>query len=168
MHLEIEEHIKADFSPTSKALRYGEDGFLGKQLRSAVGTLPTRWTMPVTEITAEQVAIPSGVTTAIETCAWTFMDAGDAVLVGRPYHMRFSIGLAARAGVKVISISFGKTDPFFLKGVARYGKVLLKVGDSGIQVKSLLLCSSHNPLGRCYHKTRLSQICASARSIGFI
>jgi 1-aminocyclopropane-1-carboxylate synthase len=39
-----------------------------------------------------------------------------------------------------------------LAGVERHEEALLKAEQEGVKVKGLLLCSPHNPLGRCYSR----------------
>ncbi|OLL22474.1 Elongation factor G, mitochondrial, partial [Neolecta irregularis DAH-3] len=60
--------------------------------------------------------------------------------------------LTVQAGVKPICVSLAGTDPFSPDCVSRYETALLEAREKGIQVRGLILCNPHNPLGRCYSK----------------
>ena len=159
VHREIEDHIKSKLPYHADLFRYGKDGFLGsKRLRSTMALFLTKWMTPIKTITAEQIAVTSGVTAAIEARGWGLMDNDDAVLVGRPYYPGFPIGFGARVGVKIIPVSFGAIDPFDPEAITRYEEALLGVREQGIRVKGLLICNPHNPLGRCYPRQTLIAI----------
>lgn len=51
--------------------------------------------------------------------------------------------------VKAVGVSFGDVDPFGLEAISKYEEALFRSRREGVPVKALLLCSPHNPLGRC-------------------
>ncbi|KAM6512079.1 hypothetical protein FALCPG4_017065 [Fusarium falciforme] len=53
-----------------------------------------------------------------------------------------------RVGVR--EVSFGTVDPFSLEAVQEYEQEYTRAQEDSKTVKAILLCSPHNPLGRCY------------------
>ncbi|KAK2755777.1 putative secondary metabolism biosynthetic enzyme [Arachnomyces sp. PD_36] len=158
MHKEMADYIHKSFNITDHALTYG-DGFSGsKRLREAISAFVNRNFEPLHPTLPEQVTVTSGVTNAIEACAWGLGDHGDGFLLGRPYYGAFPSDLGTRAGVKAVGVSFGDVDPFGLGAVSKYEEALLRSRQEGVPVKALLLCSPHNPLGRCYPRDVLIEL----------
>ena len=58
--------------------------------------LLNRFWKPLRAIEADHISVTSGVTNALEALAWSLMDVGDAVLIGRPFYMGFPIAFTAR------------------------------------------------------------------------
>jgi histidinol-phosphate/aromatic aminotransferase/cobyric acid decarboxylase-like protein len=56
--------------------------------------------------------------------------------------------------VKVVAVDFeseGKpVDPFTADAIERYRNVMETSNDDGTNIKAILLCNPHNPLGRCF------------------
>lgn len=55
-----------------------------------------------------------------------------------------------RAKVDLVAVAFGEVDPMSLAAVAHYDRAMEEAKSRGKKVKALVLCSPHNPLGRCY------------------
>jgi hypothetical protein len=50
--------------------------------------------------------------------------------------------------VRIVTVSFGDDiDPLGIKSVSAYDKSFLDAKEVGMNIKVLLLCSPHNPLG---------------------
>lgn len=80
------------------ALGYG-DSFSGShRLKDALATFLTRHFRAVRPIRADNLAVTSGVSAAIEACAFSLGDAGDGVLLARPFYRAFPYNLSNRAG----------------------------------------------------------------------
>ncbi|KAF5686669.1 aspartate aminotransferase [Fusarium denticulatum] len=134
------------------ALTYG-DGFTGsKQLKKAWCQLLNKYSNPCMPVIPSHLHVTPGVGNALECCAWSLFDQEDQVLVGRPYWTAFNYIFGIRAGVRVREVSFRGTDPFSLEAVQEYEKEYLQAQKEARCVKAILLCSPHNPLGRCYPK----------------
>ena len=52
---------------------------------------------PVSPLKAEQIVATAGLTLAIESLIWTIANAGDGVLLGRPYYTSFIRDMGERA-----------------------------------------------------------------------
>jgi 1-aminocyclopropane-1-carboxylate synthase len=155
MHKEMTRYIKESFDIPEDALTYGEGACGSKRLRAAIGRFTNRHFQPVTSVKAEHVHVSNGVTTSIEACAFALGDYGDGFLLGRPYYGSFPHDVGDRAGVKIVPVAFGDVDPFSTEAVAEYEKALERSERSGTKVRALILCSPHNPLGRCYPRETL-------------
>ncbi|KAF7593592.1 hypothetical protein BBP40_011212 [Aspergillus hancockii] len=157
MHLEMKEFVNSKLHVDSHALTYG-DGFSGSQrLKGALCHFLNHHFCPRVALSPSQITITSGVSNAVECCAWALSDHGDSVLVGRPYFNAFRPTFGIRAGVGLLEVKFGMTDPFSLGAVQEYENAYVDARSRGIHVKALLLCSPHNPLGRCYSEDVLRE-----------
>lgn len=80
------------------ALTYG-DGFSGShKLKEATCHFLNSQFSPWTALSPSHLAITSGVSNAVECCAWALADFGDYILVGRPYFNAFKTTFGTRAG----------------------------------------------------------------------
>ena len=101
-------------------------------------------------IKAEHLVITNCCSSVIEHCSWTFANPGDAFLLGRSFYGAFPADVSLRTGTDLIPVSFGSIDPMSLEAVAEYEEAITNASRKGQRVKGLILCSPHNPLGRCY------------------
>lgn len=80
------------------ALTYG-DGFSGShKLKEAICHFLNSRFSPWTALCPSHLAITSGVSNAVECCAWALADFGDYILVGRPYFNAFKTTFGTRPG----------------------------------------------------------------------
>ncbi|KZF20923.1 PLP-dependent transferase [Xylona heveae TC161] len=158
MHEEMAQFAKKTFHLPHHSLTYGDGATGSKRLRAAVARFMNRHFDPVTPIDPEHVTTTIGVTTAIEASGMALGNPGDGFLLARPYYGAFPPDLGARAEIKVVGVSFGDVDPFGLDAIAKYEEALLQAHHDGIEVKALILCSPHNPLGRCFPKDVLIEL----------
>src|SRR4051794_40911705 len=78
------------------ALTYG-DGFSGShRLKKAICHFLNSQFSPWTTLCPSHLAITSGVSNAVECCAWALADFGDYILVGRPYFNAFKTTFGTR------------------------------------------------------------------------
>ncbi|OAL54267.1 1-aminocyclopropane-1-carboxylate synthase [Pyrenochaeta sp. DS3sAY3a] len=150
MQLELNEFLNSNFRASPHALTYG-DGFTGsKRLKHAMCRFLNENFKPVLPLQPAHLFVTPGVGNALECCAWSLFDPGDNVLVGRPYWSAFNYIFKIRAQVDVREVSFGAIDPFSLEAVWEFEKEFNLATANSKVVKAILLCSPHNPLGRCY------------------
>ncbi|KAJ9158127.1 PLP-dependent transferase [Coniochaeta hoffmannii] len=151
MQRELLEHISQNFHPEPTALSYGEGPNGSKRLRSALARFINTFFSPATPILPGHISVSSGVTGSLERCAFELGDPGDAFLLGRPYYGAFPAEVGDRAKVRIIPVTFGKgCDPMGLAAVSAYESAILAARSRSQRVRAILLCSPHNPLGRCY------------------
>ncbi|KAJ3577190.1 hypothetical protein NPX13_g3371 [Xylaria arbuscula] len=139
------------------SLTYG-DGFTGSdRLKSALCGFLNQQFSPCRPVIPSHLLVTSGASNAIECCAWSLCDPEDYVLIGRPYWTTFKTMFANRARVNVQEVEFGSTDPFSLEAVEHYEETYREARQSGKNIRAILLCNPHNPLGRCYSKKVLER-----------
>ena len=63
-------------------------------------------------------------------------------------------------------VSVGDHDVTGLEAVNAHEQALLEARTNGREVKALLLCNPHNPLGRCYSKEVLEAYLKLCRKYG--
>lgn len=81
----------------SSAFTYGDGPSGSKKLREALARFINHYFESLLEVDGPQVIVTSGVTTAIEALAWALCDAGDGILLGRPYYGSFPGDFGNRA-----------------------------------------------------------------------
>ncbi|KAF4976320.1 hypothetical protein FDECE_18486, partial [Fusarium decemcellulare] len=134
MHKELVDYMTQNFEINSHALTYG-DGFSGSlQLRKAIAKFITTQFKPAEPVLTPHVVVTAGVTLALESCAFSLCDAGDGVLLARPYYGSFPEDLAARARAEVIPVSLEHVDPFSEQAVAAYEEAMVVAEKKGIKV----------------------------------
>ncbi|KAJ5454084.1 Pyridoxal phosphate-dependent transferasemajor regionsubdomain 2 [Penicillium daleae] len=149
------------------ALTYG-DGFSGShKLKESLCRFMNSQFSPQSTLYPSHLVITSGVSNAIECCAWALADHGDFVMVGRPYFNAFRTTFGMRPGarltdfsVRLLEVDFGEIDPFSMAAVQQYERALTEGKSRGLRIKALILCSPHNPLGnlgRCYPESVLKE-----------
>ena len=139
-------------------LTYGPGAAGSDRLRRAAAAFLTRHFRPVQALEPDHVFVTAGCTTAIEHLGFLLGDGGDdALLLARPYYHAFKPDLRTRTGTKIVEVAFGDADPFGADCVARY-EAALRATRGLVNVRGLILCSPHNPLGRCYPRETLIEV----------
>ncbi|GAQ44870.1 hypothetical protein AtubIFM56815_009359 [Aspergillus tubingensis] len=157
MHAEMMEFVNSNAQFDAHVLTYG-DGFSGShRLKNAICQFLNRYFSPQTALYPCDIAVTSGVSNALECCAWALADPGDYILVGRPYFNAFKTIFGSRPQIGLLEVAFGTTDPFSITAINEYERTYAEAKRKGLQVKALLLCSPHNPLGRCYSDDALKE-----------
>ena len=152
MHKDLEQHLKDNIDVSSRAFTYGDGPTGSKRLRKAIAHFLTKHLRPVISLQPEHILVTNGVSSALEHCSWALANPGDALLLGRPFYGAFHHDLNLRTGTELITVEFGDVDPMSLEAVSMYERTMVAAQARGQNVKGLILCSPHNPLGRCYLK----------------
>jgi len=158
MRAELEQYVVEHVQMAGSNATY-DDGPVGSaRLRAALASFLSAQLQTARRLEAGQIVVTNGVSSALEHVAWALADAGDVFLLGRPYYGEATLGL--RPGVRTVAVTFGATDPFSRTAVGCYEEALVRAQASGLVVRGLLLCSPHNPLGRCYSREVLCALAA--------
>ncbi|KAF4552445.1 Aminotransferase class I and II-like protein 5 [Elsinoe fawcettii] len=163
MHTELISRIAKISTAPEHRLTYGEGPKGSKRLRATLGKFLTQHLRSKDEIRSEHVVITNGVSSAIEHCSWAFTDPGEGWLLGQPFYGAFKSDLTARFRAELIKVAFGDVDPMSVEAVGFYEKAFDEAKSRGVNVRALMLCNPHNPLGRCYSKEALEayvKLCA--------
>lgn len=157
MHPELLSHLKKNFHPPSSAFSYGSGPSGSLRLRNALADFFNAHFDPVKPVSSSHINASRGVTSSLERLAYELGDPGDKFLLGRPYYGSYQCDLRDRAGIEVAPVSFGEIDPCSEAAVSMYEAALLTelANLIGGQVRAILLCNPHNPLGRCYSRETL-------------
>ncbi|GIZ47289.1 hypothetical protein CKM354_001038400 [Cercospora kikuchii] len=166
MQAEMKEYINTHIDYDARKMNYG-DGFYGsKEIRAAACHSMNKTFSPHTPLNSSHLIATAGVGNALETCAWALCDRDDYILVGRPYWGSFNFVLTSRPGVKVREVTFDSIDPFSLEAVSRYEQEVERARAEGRKVSALLLCTPHNPTGRCYSSDVLKAYLTMCQRLG--
>lgn len=150
LHAEIAQHVNSHMHVSQRMLTYG-DGSVGSDvLRRAVAKFVNDHFHPVKELEYTSVTVLNGVSAILDSLAWCICDEGDSILIGRPFYVGFVSDFMNRAKVDLVPVAFGDVDSMSLEALAHYEKALKEATMHGKKIKALVLCSPHNPLGRCY------------------
>lgn len=148
MQFELEEYLSQVVDLRGSVLTY-EDGPVGSlRLRTALARFLNRHLSPCRSLDPCHIIVTNGVTNALEHVSWAFANGGDAFLLGRPFYG--AVNLMQRANVRTWPVTFGQVDPFCLAAVRSYEIAIHSARQQGVDIRGLLLCSPHNPLGQCY------------------
>jgi aspartate/methionine/tyrosine aminotransferase len=152
MHNELRDFLdnRTLVDEKSRSLTYGDGPCGSLPLRSTLARFLTSHFGAATPVQTAHLMVTNGVSSAIEHCSWALADAGEGILLGRPYYRAFLPDIRLRTGVKVVPVAFGDVDPCGIDCVQKYEDALLQSNEAGVKVKALMLCHPHNPLGRCY------------------
>jgi len=102
---------------------------------------------------SEKLVVGAGCNAVLENLLFTIAEAGEGVLIPRPYYAAFEFDLAARADLKVLPVTVRRAG---FEASSYYPTVeSLEAGywsavHRGITPRALLLSSPNNPLGFCY------------------
>ncbi|KAF3808045.1 putative aminotransferase aclI [Colletotrichum gloeosporioides] len=152
MQKELLEYITAKLTVDGAIFGYGDSFSRSHRLKDVLAAFLTQHFRAVRPIQAADLAITSGVSAAIEACAFTLGDVDDGVLLAQPFYKAFPYNLSNRAGLRPVFVSFLGEDPIGPHSAKQYEQALLGALEQGIKVKAMLLCNPHNPLGWCYPK----------------
>ncbi|RJE23605.1 hypothetical protein PHISCL_04061 [Aspergillus sclerotialis] len=154
LHRELVEFMNSEHRTVPHALTYGDSFSGSKTLRQALSRFLNRKFSPQKPLLPSNLLVTSGTSNAIECCAWSLFNAGDYVLVGRPYWTAFKHLFGTRARVNILEVSFGQVDPLSLQGIELYEEAYKTAVDEGKRVRAILLCSPNNPLGSSHSDAR--------------
>lgn len=154
MHEELKAFIngRSFVDSKAKALTYGDGPSGSTAIKDSLARFFNDYFHPARPVEPGQLMVTNGVTAAIEHVAWTIANPGEGVLLGRPFYRAFIMDMELRTGAKVVPVSFGDIDPCSRDCVAKYEEALLVSNNNGVQIRAIMICHPHNPLGRCYSK----------------
>ncbi|OGM48609.1 hypothetical protein ABOM_002012 [Aspergillus bombycis] len=158
----INEHNDFD----KRCCAYGE-GYTGTlRLRRAMAAHLNAHFHPANNISPDEITFAAGVTYLNEASALILCDPdqNDAIMLGRPVYGAFARDLAMRTNIHLEYVSVGDMDQFSPSCITSFDAGFEAAKARGINIKALMICNPHNPLGRCYsHETLvgLLRLCAS-------
>ena len=129
---------------------------------------------PFSSIDPKHLLFANGVTALCNMLGFTICDKGHAILLSRPCYQafkmdfggeaKFAMQLSPTSFLKLTSdrvqceyVGFGDVDQFSLEAVTKYEEALQAAERNGTNIRALVLCHPHNPLGRCYPRGVLIQ-----------
>ncbi|GES66711.1 PLP-dependent transferase [Aspergillus terreus] len=122
LHDTLLEYIQANvrFSPIHLTYYNGSMG--SKALRTAMSHFVNRHFNPFRPVEPHQIAMTNGCSSAIEQLSWTFLNPGEAVLLGKPYYSTFIPDISLRPEAVVVTVEFGDLDPLSPEVVDHYDR----------------------------------------------
>ena len=79
-------------------------------------------------------------------------DAGDGILVAKPFYNGFSASFECRNEVIPVGVELVEGSEAGLCAIGAFEKALLESERNGVQIRAIMLCNPNNPLGFCYSK----------------
>ncbi|MCJ1290796.1 hypothetical protein MMC34_002338 [Xylographa carneopallida] len=152
MHDDLAQFINTHNLFDKQCCAYGE-GYTGTlRLRTAMAKHLNAQFRPVQAIDPEEVTFAAGVTDLNEVCAMVTCDPErhDSIMLGMPIYGPFAKDLVMRTGVKLEYVAVGDTDQFSPACVAAYEAGFEAAKALGVDIRALIICNPHNPLGKCY------------------
>ena len=149
-HDDLIKHIPENLVLKSEHFTYGNGTNGSIILRETLAKFLTKHLAPLEPLDKSHITVTNGCSSAIEHLSWAFANPGEAFLLGQPYYGTFTGDITFRVGAKVVPVPFHGMDPFSLGAVDKYEEALIAAMQQGVKTAGLILCSPHNPLGRCY------------------
>ncbi|KAI7251974.1 PLP-dependent transferase [Hortaea werneckii] len=143
---------------TPDQLSYGEGPWGTPRLRRAMAHHMNKRFHPVAPIQPDDLLFANGVSTICELLGFSLASPGDAILMSSPIYQAFAVDFGTKAQVATMHVSFPPgMDQFSPAAVAEYERVLVASSSQtgGPQIRAILLCHPHNPLGRPYPRETL-------------
>ena len=123
-----------------------------KELRFQVA----RWLSQWGHVDPEELTISSGVTSVIESLAFSLCDPGDVILVQAPAYTGFFYDLTLRTGASAIPVC-GQTKNNFQLQPRDFEQPLYELRKQGKKVKGILLHNPANPTGQVFKNQLLQE-----------
>ncbi|GAB7334403.1 hypothetical protein MBLNU13_g06409t1 [Cladosporium sp. NU13] len=136
------------FSPWT--LTYGDGTTGSHHLRTVLAAFFDRYFDAWQIVQAEHIMVTNGCSAALEHLFWALGDEQDCFLVSRPFFRAFIPTAELRIRCNLVEVGCGALDPFEPGIVKEYERTILKASEAGRNVRGILICNPHNPLGRCY------------------
>ena len=104
------------------------------------------------EVDPERLVVGAGCNAVLENLLFTIADAGEAVLIPRPYYAAFEFDLAARARMAIVGVESGGGGDAasYYPTPAALEAAYARAASAGLAPRVLLLSSPNNPLGIVY------------------
>ncbi|KAL4733013.1 pyridoxal phosphate-dependent transferase [Aspergillus similis] len=127
MHSTLVEYIHDDLNISAQHLSYNNGSMRTNALRKAVSHFLNRHFNPFRPVEQCHVLMTNGCSSAIEHLSWTFLNP------------------------VVVPVEMGAIDPLSPEAVDLYERAAVEFEQrTGKRVRAVMLCNTHNPLGRCY------------------
>lgn len=127
------------------------EGFHGSgRLHHAICRFINKYFRPFVPIESDDITCVGGVTELNSLIATHLTDPGQALLLGQPIYGSFHNDLVTESGSLILHAPMGDINQFDEDCVGRYEAALKKARAEGVNVRALVICNPHNPLGACY------------------
>ncbi|KAL4788776.1 pyridoxal phosphate-dependent transferase [Aspergillus venezuelensis] len=158
-NITLVDYIHNNLEISAKHLTYNTGSMGSIALRKAVSHFLNRHFNPVHPVEPAHVLMTNGCSSAIEHLSWTFLNPGEAILLGKPYYATFIADICLRPEAVVVEVEMGAVDPLSPEAVSLYEQAAIKFEQrTGKRVRGLMLCNPHNPLGRCYPRDTITEL----------
>ncbi|KAK0508915.1 hypothetical protein JMJ35_008286 [Cladonia borealis] len=147
---EAADFANQNFELGSKDFSYGTGPWGSPRLREAMAKHMNRHFKPFSSIDPKHLLFANGVTALCNMLGFTICDNGHAILLSRPCYQAFKMDFGSEAKVRCEYVAFGDLDQFSPEAVTKYEEALQAAHRNGTNIRALVLCHPHNPLGRCY------------------
>lgn len=152
-------HINSTLAVSPANLSYNEGCWGSRRLRLGLANYMNRHFKPVTEVREEEVLVSNGVMSMCAMLSLALFSPGEGILMPTPVYAAFESDFGTTGNVKCVYTPFYGRDQFSPSAaVESYERALLKARGEGVEVRAMMLCNPHNPLGRCYPRSTLIAI----------
>ncbi|PYI08375.1 PLP-dependent transferase [Aspergillus sclerotiicarbonarius CBS 121057] len=167
LHDTLLQYIHTNMHLSADHLTYNNGSMGSNALRAAISHFLNRRFNPFHPVQPRHILVTNGCSSAIEHLSFTFLNPGEAVLLGKSYYSAFTMDISLRPEAVVVPVSMRDVDPLSPGSVDAYEKAaILYEKRTGKRVRAVLLCNPHNPLGRCYPRAtidRLMRLCQARK-----
>ncbi|RAL10798.1 pyridoxal phosphate-dependent aminotransferase [Aspergillus homomorphus CBS 101889] len=140
MQEQLLQRMNTNADATVRCLSLGDTITGPVRLKTAIARFFNHYFHPAKHLQPSQLITTNGVTSAIEHCSWA---------------ISFGKDVSLRPAAKLVPVSFEGGDPLSVPAVSRYEDTIVRSGGQGCPIRAIMLCNSHNPLGRCYSRDEI-------------
>ncbi|RMZ77586.1 hypothetical protein DV737_g4280, partial [Chaetothyriales sp. CBS 132003] len=153
----LRESTEGDLAFDSQVLAYGPLSSSESLLEAAAGFF-NHFFSPATPVAKDQVSASNGVTSLMNTLAWTLCDEGDSIMYTTPNYYMLDFNLRVRNGIRTVPVSLmDMVDAMAPNALlAALDQALERNRD--VRCRVLFICNPTNPQGRYYPRATLQAL----------
>ncbi|KAJ1967801.1 hypothetical protein H4R35_006607 [Dimargaris xerosporica] len=151
LHHKLEPYVRSKASVVRRQFCYGLDPAGSPRFRGLIADLINRNFSPVRPVQADHVTVHNGTSSAIDIFAFATCDVGEGILVAAPCYGGFGIDVQMRAKAQLIPVPMTvdqMLDP--TEHVRCLALAYARAITNDIEVRAIIVCTPHNPLGVSY------------------
>ncbi|KAM0786457.1 hypothetical protein ACM66B_001919 [Microbotryomycetes sp. NB124-2] len=156
---QLVEYYRRTFALDYTDLTYGTALTGSVRLFSALSHLFSQYFNPHVPVSRNHIVAGSGCSSIIDSVVSCTADAGDGILVAKPYYNGFVASFECRNGVQAVGVSLEQGQEADSGAIAAFERALQESNARGVKIRAVMLCNPHNPLGFCYTRETLLEYC---------
>ncbi|GAA6059750.1 hypothetical protein JCM10212_001958 [Sporobolomyces blumeae] len=149
------DYFEKHFSLNYSDFTYGTSLSGSNRLFAALRNLFGEYFHALRPVEREHIITGTGASTVIDLLVSTIADEGEGILVARPFYNGFATSFGCRNGVRAVGVELNEGTEARVEAIEAYEAELERSRNNGVEIRAVMLCNPHNPLGFCYPRETL-------------